>query len=60
MAYNTDEIIEPFWATYSSEARGRDPLAVQNSSVVIYAKMIAEITNVTNRIRYNGSNPSSI
>jgi len=54
MAYTTNEIIEPFWSEYSSEASGRDPLAIQNSSVVIYAKMIVGITNVTNRIRYTG------
>lgn len=54
MLYTNDEIVEPFWAEYSSEASGRDPLAIQNSSVVIYTKMIVGITNVTNRIRYNG------
>lgn len=54
MPYSSEEIIEPFWAEYSAEASGRDPLAIQNSSVVIYAKMIVGITNVTNRIRYNG------
>jgi len=54
MAYTTDEQIEPFSAQYSSEASGRDPLAIQNSSVVIYTKMIVGITNVTNRIRYLG------
>ncbi len=54
MAYSSEEIIEPFWAEYSSEASGRDPLAIQNSSVVIYTKMIVGITNVTNRLRYNG------
>jgi predicted transcriptional regulator len=54
MAYNTSETIEPFWAEFSSAASGRDPLAIQNSSVVIYTKMVVGITNVTNRIRYNG------
>lgn len=54
MPYTNEEIVEPFWAEYSSEASGRDPLAIQNSSVVIYTKMIVGITNVTNRIRYNG------
>lgn len=54
MAYTTGEIVEPFWAEYSSAASGRDPLAIQNSSVVIYTKMVIGITNVTNRIRYNG------
>jgi hypothetical protein len=54
MAYTTEDIIEPFWAEFSSAASGRDPLAIQNSSVVIYTKMVVGITNVTNRIRYNG------
>ena len=54
MPYTNEEIVTPFWAEYSSEASGRDPLAIQNSSVVIYTKMVVGITNVTNRIRYNG------
>ena len=54
MLYSIEEAVEPFWAEYSSEASGRDPLAIQNSSVVIYTKMVVGITNVTNRIRYNG------
>jgi len=54
MPYTNEDIIEPFWSEYSPEASGRDPLAIQNSSVVIYTKMIVGITNVTNRIRYNG------
>jgi hypothetical protein len=54
MAYSIEEKIEPFWAEYSTAASGRDPLAIQNSSVVIYTKMVVGITNVTNRIRYNG------
>lgn len=54
MAFTTNEKIEPFWAEFSSTASGRDPLAIQNSSVVIYTKMVVGITNVTNRIRYNG------
>lgn len=54
MPYTNEENVEPFWAEYASEASGRDPLAIQNSSVVIYTKMMVGITNVTNRIRYNG------
>lgn len=54
MPFNSTEIIEPFWAEYSSEASGRDPLGIQYSSVIIYSKMIVGITNVTNRIRYYG------
>ncbi|SEM72848.1 hypothetical protein SAMN05192574_101619 [Mucilaginibacter gossypiicola] len=54
MIYQTEEFIEPFWAEFAGSASGRDPLAIQNSSVVIYAKMMVGITNVTNRIRYIG------
>jgi len=54
MAYSSEEIVEPFWAEFSTAAKGRDPLAIQNSSVVIYSKMVVGITNVTTRIRYNG------
>jgi hypothetical protein len=53
MANTTEEKTEPFWAEFSFTATGRDPLAFQNSSVVIYTKMVVGITNVTNRIRYN-------
>ena len=44
----------PFWGHFPSASGGRDPLAVQNSSVVIYTSMIEGITNVTLRVRYNG------
>lgn len=52
--FSPDEIIEPFWAEASGTAQGRDPLAIQNSSVVIYTKLVQGITNVTSRLRYNG------
>jgi hypothetical protein len=52
MPYSINEAINIFWAEHPKEASGRDPLAIQNSSVVIYANMIVGITNVTNRIRY--------
>jgi len=35
MAYSNKEIATPFWTEYPTEASGRDPLAIQNSSVVI-------------------------
>lgn len=44
----------PFWGAATTSKMGRDPLAIQNSSVVIYSNMIKGITNVTGRIRYNG------
>lgn len=44
----------PFWGAETTSKMGRDPLAVQNSSVVIYDNMIKGVTNMTVRIRYNG------
>ena len=35
MSFTANETVEPFWAEFSSAASGRDPLAIQNSSVVI-------------------------
>ena len=49
-----EEQTYPFWGHFPSASGGRDPLAVQNSSVVIYTSMIEGITNVTLRVRYNG------
>jgi hypothetical protein len=54
MAFNKKEKVEPFWAQFSNESGARDPLAIQNSNVVIYSKLVVGITNVTVRIRYNG------
>lgn len=36
MSYTSKEIVQPFWADSSSAASGRDPLAMQSSSVVIH------------------------
>lgn len=44
----------PFWGAETTRKSGRDPLAVQNSSVVIYDNMVKGITNMTVRVRYNG------
>ena len=52
--YNPNEVPFPFWGAETSTKGGRDPLAIQNSSVVIYSNMITGITNVTARVRYNG------
>jgi len=52
--YEANNIPFPFWGAETISKTGRDPLAVQNSSVVIYDNMIKGITNVTERIRYNG------
>ena len=52
--YEANEAPFPFWGAETKTKGGRDPLAVQNSSVVIYSNMITGITNVTGRVRYNG------
>lgn len=54
MLYQNEVIIGPFRGASTSEASGRDSLAIQNNSVVIYTKMMTGTTDVTNRIRYNG------
>lgn len=52
--FTIEEKTYPFWGHFPSASGGRDPLAVQNSSVVIYTTMIEGITNVTLRVRYYG------
>lgn len=52
--YKSSDTPFPFWGAETKTKSGRDPLAVQNSSVVIYTNMIKGITNVTARVRYNG------
>lgn len=52
--YEANNIPFPFWGAETTRKTGRDPLAVQNSSVVIYDNMVKGITNMTVRIRYNG------
>ncbi len=59
--YEANEAPFPFWGSETKTKGGRDPLAVQNSSVVIYSNLITGITNVTGRIRYvsHRSTPSA-
>lgn len=52
--FSPGEILAPFWASHSVLPRGRDPLAIQNSSTGIYTTMMPGLTNVTNHIRYYG------
>ena len=52
--YESNDIPCPFWGAETTKKAGRDPLAVQNSSVVIYDNMVKGLTNMTVRIRYNG------
>ena len=50
----SDDIIDPFWGVPSGKLGGRDPLGIQNSSVVVYSSLVPGLTNLTKRIRYNG------
>ncbi len=43
----------PFWGSETTSKTGRDPLAVQNSSVVIYDNMVKGVTNMTMRTLAN-------
>lgn len=52
--FNKDITPQPFWGSCNATSSGRDPLAVQNSSVVIYSSLIVGVTNVTQRVRYLG------
>ena len=47
-------ITPTYWAESSGYKGGRDPLGIQNSSVVIYTNILPGITNVTERVRYYG------
>lgn len=51
--YEVDLNPSPFWGEDRNIKGGRDPLAVQNSSVIIYSDMVSGITNLTLHIRYN-------
>lgn len=50
----SEDIIEPFWGAPSGRLGGRDPLGIQNSSVVVYSSLVPGLTNLTRRVRYNG------
>ena len=51
--YEVESAPCPFWGEDRNTKGGRDPLAIQNSSVMIYSDMVSGITNLTSRIRYN-------
>ena len=51
--YEVEYTPEPFWGEDRNTKGGRDPLAIQNSSVIIYSDMVCGITNLTLHIRYN-------
>lgn len=51
--YDLNMSLFPFWGEDRNTKGGRDPLAIQNSSVMIYSDMVSGITNLTSRIRYN-------
>lgn len=44
MTDSIEDINKPFWDSHPIEASGRDPLAIQNSSVVIARFKTYEIT----------------
>ncbi len=52
MIFNSKDIIKPFWAEGGSFLGGRDPLGIQNSSIVVYSNLLPGMTNLTGRIRY--------
>lgn len=51
--YEVESTICTFWGDDRYIKGGRDPLAIQNSSVIIYSDMVSGITNLTLHIRYN-------
>ena len=51
--YDVDTSVLPFWGEDRNVKGGRDPLAIQNSSVIIYSDMVSGITFLTLHIRYN-------
>jgi hypothetical protein len=52
--YSTTSYKNPFWAENSGFMTGRDPLGVQNSSIVTYGRLLPGMTNLTLRLRYYG------
>jgi hypothetical protein len=50
MAYPTEVKIDLFCSEFSSAASGRDPLAILNNSMVIYSKMVMDITNILKQL----------
>jgi len=49
-----EDIVSPFWGAPTEKLGGRDPLGIQNSSVVVYSTLVPGLTNLTQRVRYNG------
>ena len=49
-----EDIVTPFWGAPTEKLGGRDPLGIQNSSVVVYSTLVPGLTNLTQRVRYNG------
>ena len=52
--YTTNQPTTLYWAESSGFIKGRDPMGIQNSSVVVYDALLPGITNLTQRIRYYG------
>ena len=49
-----ESTIDSFWGAPANTLGGRDPLGIQNSSIVVYSNLIPGLTNLTRRVRYNG------
>ncbi|MCB0567087.1 MAG: hypothetical protein KDD01_22200 [Phaeodactylibacter sp.] len=54
MTLKKGDYLAPFWAKPTTYYRGRDPMGLQNSSAVMYSRLLSGMTNVTSRIRYYG------
>jgi hypothetical protein len=52
--YSLNTITPTYWVESAGIKGGRDPMGIQNSSVVIYTNLLPGITNVTERVRYYG------
>ncbi len=52
--YQTNIQTPLYYAESAGFIAGRDPMGIQNSSVVIYARLLPGITNLTERIRFYG------
>ena len=50
--YNTENIKNLYWANNAGFKRGRDPMGIQNCSIVIYGILLPGLTNQTERLRY--------
>jgi hypothetical protein len=50
--FKYEEVSKLYWAVNDGFKTGRDPMGIQNSSVVTYAELLPGLTNLTAHIRY--------